>query len=47
MSETEITEGKSAPSSVGGGAPASEQIASLNRRAGHCKRLLTLKMKVP
>ena len=45
MSEAKVTEGKSAPYSVGGGAPASEQIASLGRKAGHCKRLLALKMK--
>ena len=47
MSEAKITEGKSAPSSAGGGSPASEQIASLNRRADHCKRFLTPKMKCP
>ena len=45
MSEPKVAEGKSVPCSAGGGAPVSEQIASLNCRAGHWKRLLTLKMK--
>ena len=33
------------PSLAGGGAPASEQIALLNRRTCHCKRLPALNMK--
>ena len=45
MNEAKVVEGKSASSSAGGGVLAFGQIASLNRRAGYCKRLLTLKMK--
>ena len=45
MSDPKITEGKSTPSSAGGGAPASEQIALLNRKAGYCKRRITLKLQ--
>ena len=45
MSDPKVTEGKSTPSSAGGGAPASEQIALLNRKAGYCKRRITLKLQ--
>ena len=45
MSEAKATEEKSAFSSAGGKAPLSGQIASLNRRGHHCKRLPKLKMK--
>ena len=44
MSEAKVTERNSASSSAGTGAPASEVIACLTRRAGHCNRLLTLEM---
>ena len=45
MNEAKVIEGKSVPSSAGGLALTSEQIAGLNRRTDHCKRLLTLTIK--
>ena len=43
MFQDQAYEGNSIPSSAGGGAPAFEQIALLNSKAGYCKRLLILK----
>ena len=45
MDQDQASEGNSVPSSAGGGAPAFEQIALLNRKAGYCKRRITLKLQ--
>ena len=45
MEVAQETKEKSAPSSAGGEAPASEQIALLNRKAGYCKRRITVKLQ--
>ena len=44
-SEDQVVEGISTTFSADGEAPASKQIALFNLKTGHCKRLLTVKMK--